>query len=99
MNITKTYNDKELVVKVEGRIDTITAPEFEEAIEKEYGNFDSLILDFENLDYISSAGLRILVMIGKELKPEEIPFTLINLNKTINEIITMSGFDKILDIQ
>ena len=71
-------------MKVEGRIDTITAPEFEEAIEKEYGNFDSLILDFENLDYISSAGLRILVMIGKKLKPEEIPFTLINLNKTIS---------------
>ena len=99
MDIIKTYNEKELTVKPEGRIDTITAPEFEEEIEKEYGNFDSLTLDFEKLEYISSAGLRVLIIIEKKLTPDEIPVTLINLNDTINEILTMSGFDKILDIR
>ena len=99
MNIIKTYNEKELTVQVEGRIDTITALEFEKEIENEYGNFDSLILDFKNLEYISSAGLRALVIIEKKLKPEGIPFTITNLNDTINEIFTISGFDKILNIE
>ena len=99
MNIIKTYNEKELTVQVEGRIDTITAREFENEIENEYGNFDSLILDFKNLEYISSAGLRALVIIEKKLKPEGIPFTITNLNDTINEIFTISGFDKILNIE
>jgi anti-anti-sigma factor len=99
MNIIKTYNEKELTVQVEGRIDTITALEFEKEIENKYGNFDSLILDFENLEYISSAGLRALVIIEKKLKPEGIPFTITNLNDTINEIFTISGFDKILNIE
>ena len=99
MNIIKTYNEKELTVQVEGRVDTITALEFEKEIENEYGNFDSLILDFKNLEYISSAGLRALVIIEKKLKPEGIPFTITNLNDTINEIFTISGFDKILNIE
>ena len=99
MNIIKTYNEKELTVQVEGRVDTITALEFEKEIENEYGNFDSLILDFKNLEYISSAGLRALVIIEKKLKPEEIPFTITNLNDTLNEIFTISGFDKILNIE
>lgn len=99
MNISKKYDDKELTVNVEGRIDTITAPEFEEEIKKEYGNFDSLILDFTKLEYISSAGLRVLIIIEKKLKPDGIPFIITNLNETINEIIVMSGFDKILDIR
>ena len=99
MNIIKTYNEKELTVQVEGRIDTITAREFEKEIENEYGNFDSLILDFKNLEYISSAGLRALVIIEKKLKPEGIPFTITNLNDTIDEIFTISGFDKILNIE
>ncbi len=99
MNINKIYDGKGLTVEVEGRIDTITAPELQEAVDEEYGNFDSLVLDFKNLEYISSAGLRVLVIIEKKLKPEGIPFTVTNLNDTINEIIIMSGFDKILDIK
>ena len=99
MNINKIYDGKGLTVEVEGHIDTITAPELQEAVDEEYGNFDSLVLDFKNLEYISSAGLRVLVIIEKKLKPEGIPFTVTNLNDTINEIIIMSGFDKILDIK
>lgn len=99
MNLTKEYNEKDLTVKVEGRIDTITAPEFQKEIESEFGKFDSLTLDFEKLNYVSSAGLRILIMIEKKLNPEGISFTLVNLNETIEEIITISGFDKILNIK
>ncbi len=99
MDIKKNYNGKELTMEIEDRIDTVTAPDFENEINDEMGNFDSLILDFTNLEYISSAGLRVLVSTQKKLKPEGIPMTIKNVNDTINEIFRMSGFDKILKIE
>ena len=99
MNIEKNYNEKELTIAVGNRIDTITAPDFENEINGEMGNFDSLIIDFANLEYISSAGLRVLIATQKKLKPENIPMTIKNVNGTISEIFTMSGFDKILKIE
>lgn len=99
MDIIKKYNEKELTIEVKDRIDTVTAPDFENEILDEMGKFDSLIIDFTNLEYISSAGLRVLIATQKKLKPENIPMTLINVNDTINEIFRMSGFDKILKIE
>ena len=99
MDIIKKYNEKELTIEVKDRIDTVTAPDFENEILDEMGKFDSLIIDFTNLEYISSAGLRVLIATQKKLKPENIPMTIINVNDTINEIFRMSGFDKILNIE
>ncbi len=99
MNIIKEYNEKELTVKVESRVDTVTAPDFENEINDEIGKFDSLIIDFSDLEYISSAGLRVLISTQKKLKSENIPMTIKNVNDTINEIFRMSGFDKILTIE
>lgn len=99
MNITKNYNEKELTLYVEGRIDTITSQDLDKEINAEIGNFDSLILDFADLEYISSAGLRVLIATQKKLKPENIPFIIKNVNDIVNEIFRMSGFDKILKIE
>ena len=99
MEIEKKYNDKELTIEVGNRIDTVTAPDFENEIMDEMGKFDSLILDLEKLEYISRAGLRVLVLVQKKLQPEGIPFVIINVNDTIKEIFSMSGFDKILTIK
>ena len=99
MNIDKTYDDKDLTVKVEGRIDTITSQELEASLNEEIDNFDSLTLDFDELEYISSAGLRVLIATQKKLKANDTPLTIINVNDTIKEIFRMSGFDKILTIQ
>ncbi|WP_296803401.1 STAS domain-containing protein [uncultured Methanobrevibacter sp.] len=99
MNIKKNYNGKELTIEVGDRIDTVTAPDFENEIMDEMGKFDSLIIDFTDLEYISSAGLRVLIATQKKLKPENIPMTIKNVNDTINEIFKMSGFDKILKIE
>ncbi len=99
MDIIKNYNEKELTIEVKDRIDTVTAPDFENEILDEMGKFDSLIIDFTNLEYISSAGLRVLIATQKKLKPENIPMTIRNVNDTINEIFRMSGFDKILKIE
>lgn len=99
MNIEKKYNENELTIEVGDRIDTITAPDFENEINDEMGKFDSLIIDFANLEYISSAGLRVLIATQKKLKPDNIPMTIKNVNGTISEIFRMSGFDKILKIE
>ena len=99
MNIKKNYNGKELTIEVGDRIDTVTAPDFENEIMNEMGKFDSLIIDFTDLEYISSAGLRVLIATQKKLKPENIPMVIKNVNDTINEIFKMSGFDKILKIE
>lgn len=99
MNIEKKYNDKELTITVDNQIDTVTAPDFENEINDELGKFDSLILDFANLEYISSAGLRVLIATKKKLQPDGIPFKIINTPDTIKEILSVSGLDNILDIQ
>ena len=99
MDITKTYNEKELTLAVEGRIDTITSQDLDKEITDEMGNFDSLIIDFANLEYISSAGLRVLISTQKKLKAESIPFAIKNVNDEIGEIFAMSGFNKILNIE
>ena len=99
MNIDKNYNDKELTLTVEGRIDTLTSKELEDEITAELGNFDSLILVFANLEYISSAGLRVLISTQKKLKADNIPMIIKNVTDSVNEIFRMSGFDKILKIE
>ena len=99
MNITKNYNEKELTLTVEGRIDTITSQDLDKEINEELGNFNSLIMDFTDLEYISSAGLRVLIATQKKLKEDDIPFVIKNVNDSINEIFRMSGFDKILKIE
>ena len=98
MDLIKQYNEKELTITVKDKINSVTAPDFENEIIDEMGKFDSLIIDFIDLEYISSAGLRVLVIIAKELKPQNIPFV-VKVNDTIKEILEMSGFDRILNIE
>ncbi|MCQ2977369.1 MAG: STAS domain-containing protein [archaeon] len=99
MNIEKDFKEKELTILINGRIDTYTAPDLEVAINEELGNFNLLILDFTDLEYISSAGLRVLVATQKKAKKEDFTFTIKNVNATVNEILRMSKFDKILNIE
>ena len=74
MELEKNYDGKELTIIVKDSVDTVTAPDFENAIIDEFDKFDSLIVDFKELEYISSAGLRVLVTVQKKLKPQNIPF-------------------------
>lgn len=98
MKIEKTYDDKDLTVEIEGRIDTITSQEVEDSLKEDLENITSLTLDFKKLEYISSAGLRVLIATQKKLKEKDVPLKIINVNDTIKEIFRMSGFDKILTI-
>ena len=99
MNITKSYDEKELTLSVEGRIDTITSQDLDKEINDEFGNFESLTLDLTDLEYISSAGLRVLIATQKKLNGDDIPFVIKNVNDAVGEIFRMSGFNKILKIE
>lgn len=94
--ITKTDNNK-LTVAVEGRIDTTTAPEFESRIKSKIHNCTELVFDFEKLEYISSAGLRILLGARKLMGNNGMK--VINVNDEVYEIFEITGFSLILDIE
>ena len=99
MNIIKNYDDDELTLSVEGRVNTITSKDLKNEFDSEYGKFNSLVLDFSALDYISSAGLRVLIAMQKKLKKDEVPMVIKNVNDAIKEIFRISGFDRILTIE
>lgn len=99
MNINKKYDENELTLTLEGRIDTITSTDLDKEINDELGKFNSLIIDFTDVEYISSAGLRVLIANQKKLKADDIPLVIKNVNDTVSEIFRMSGFEKILDIE
>lgn len=97
MNIFTEKNSDTITISVAGRIDSVTAPEFEEAVKNEINNCENLVFDFKKLDYISSAGLRILL--GAQKLMGKKAMKVINVNETVNEIFEVTGFSYILDIE
>lgn len=98
MKVNKKYNGDELTMAVEGRIDTITSQILDKQINDELGKFASLTIDFSDVEYISSAGLRVLISAKKKLDGDA-SMRIVNVGDVVNEIFTMSGFDKILMIE
>ncbi len=99
MNILKNYNEKELTLSVEGRIDTLSSNELEDAVNAEMGNFDSMIIDFKDLDYISSAGLRVLIITQKKLVQDNIPLVIKNANEDVKSVFKTTGLNNIINIE
>lgn len=98
MNITKTMNGTELAAALEGRLDTTTAPQLEEELKASFDEAESIVLDFEKLDYISSAGLRVLLSTQKVMTKKG-GMVIKNVNETIMEIFEVTGFVDILTIE
>ncbi len=99
MNITKTKNDKNLTISLEGRLDTNTAPRLQEEMKEELQGLSGLELDLSKLEYISSAGLRVILFLNKQCTKEGASFCVLNCNDVIMEVFTLTGFDGILDIR
>ena len=99
MNILKSYNGNELTLSVEGRINTVTSKDLDKEINEELGNFDSLIMDFSDLEYISSAGLKVLVATQRKLKSDNVPFIIKNASDAVAEVFRLSGVDRVLEIE
>lgn len=98
MNINKVLNGKEMKILLDGRLDTTTAPQLEEEMKAVMGNVDSIAFDFEKLEYISSAGLRVLLSTQK-LMTKKGGMVIKNVNETIMEIFEITGFVDILTIE
>ncbi len=98
MTITTNKNDKALVIALEGRLDTMTAPELEAELNKAMGDADSLTLDFAKLDYISSAGLRVLLSAHKAMSGKG-GMKIKNVNEIVQEVFEVTGFSDILTIE
>ena len=98
MNIQQIRNGNELVVALEGRLDTVTAPELEAALKDALEGVEELILDFEKLDYISSAGLRVLLVAQKTMSQQG-GMKIRNVNEIIREVFDVTGFSDFLTIE
>ena len=97
LNIEKRTNGSELAVILEGRLDTITAPDLEKELQESLENVTELTLDFEGLEYISSAGLRVLLSAQKIMNRQG-AMKVVHVNETIREIFDVTGFSDILTI-
>lgn len=98
MTFEKNLNGAELYVKVIGRLDTATAPDFVKEINDELTGIESLVLDFSGLEYISSAGLRVLLQAQKTMNKQG-KMVVKNANDMISEVFEITGFIDILNIE
>ncbi len=97
--ISALKEGRKLIVALSGRLDTSAAPGAQKEILGALGDVTELVYDLENLEYISSAGLRILIASLKEMKAKDGSMTLINVSEGVREILDLTGFGLILDIQ
>lgn len=98
MNIYRTINEDELTLSLEGRLDTLTAPELENEIRNGLTGVEKLVFDFEKLEYISSAGLRVMLL-AQKIMSRLGGMRVVNANDTIMEIFEVTGFRDILTIE
>ena len=98
MEIVKTAADTSLTIAVSGRLDTTTAPALETEIKDSVSGVTELILDFEKLDYVSSAGLRVILGAQKIMNAQG-SMIVRNVNADIREVFEITGFSDILTIE
>ena len=98
LNIEKTLENGKAVIKLAGRLDTVTAPELEAAIKDVIPGLTELVLDFAALEYVSSAGLRVLLSAQKTMNTQG-EMKVCNVNETVAEIFEVTGFTDILTIE
>lgn len=98
MTIEKTRKNGELTLAVEGRLETTTAPELEAVVKSELDGVTVLVFDFTKLEYISSAGLRVLLSAQKTMNKQG-SMKVTGANEIVTEIFEITGFSDILTIE
>ncbi len=98
LNIKKKLEGDTLIVAMDGRLDTNTSPEFQTELEPMLDSISSLTLECEKLDYISSAGLRVLLTFQEELEEQGKTLQLCHVNNVIHDVFEVTGFLEILTI-
>ena len=98
MTIEQKKNDGSFTLKLIGRLDTTTAPQMEQVVNEELDGVTELIIDCEKLDYISSAGLRVLLKAQKKMNTLG-SMKVIKVNAPNMEVFQITGFDQVLTIE
>ncbi len=99
MGVTTERQGDTLIAKTEGRVDGANAREFQVALEAAIDASErAVILDLEQLSYISSAGLRVILLVARTLRSQKAKFAVCSLSEPIREVFEISGFDKIISI-
>lgn len=99
MTVTKGRDGKKLTVAVEGRLDTLTSPDFEDALIPELNGIDTLVFDLRDLAYISSAGLRVMVHAAQILDEQDGEIRTLNANKNVKNIFNITGLSGALGVE
>ncbi len=97
MTITTSKDGTKVTFALEGRLDTLTSPDFENETKANIADAEKVVVDFAKLDYISSAGLRVLLNLHKTMAAKQ-GLTLVNVSESIMDIFDVTGFKDILDI-
>ena len=98
MQVCKKMADSVLHVSIAGKIDTVTAPALDRDLQEDCCASDALVLDFSEVDYISSAGLRILLRLHKRMVQRE-GMRIIHANETVREVFSITGFVDLFTIE
>ena len=98
MTITKNLTGAALAITLEGRLDTTTAPQLEAELKQSLDGVTALALDMEKLDYLSSAGLRVLLAAQKQMNKQG-TMVIRHVNETIMEVFEVTGFIDILTVE
>ena len=98
LNINKTIENGKATFALEGRLDTVTAPELEKSLKDSIDGVAELVLNFDKLEYISSAGLRVLLSAQKTMS-EKGGMKITNVSEIISEIFEVTGFSEILTVE
>jgi anti-anti-sigma factor len=100
MEINVVKQNDEIVMTIVGRVDTVTTPELEKAVQPYFSESGiTLIFDCTKMDYISSSGLRVILMAHKQITAKGGQFILRNLVSEVRSVIDMTGFSRIINIQ
>ena len=98
MEVKFDKQDSTLTVAISGNIDTVTAPELDAKLQENLSGIKTLILDFAAVDYISSAGLRVILMTNQLMEDVDGNMTVKNVNEDVRDVFEMTGFDSLLNL-
>ena len=98
MTISQKTDGDKLIISLDGRLDTLTAPDLEKEVQKSLNGVGELIFDFEKLEYISSAGLRVLLAIERMMSDQG-TMKVINANEIVREVFEVTGFSDIITVE
>ena len=99
MEISNQRDGDTLIVQAAGRVDGSNSQEFQDGLEAAIDDADrAVVLDLEELSYISSSGLRVMLLIARKLQRQQAKFALCSLSESIREVFEISGFDRIIPV-